>query len=266
MTISLLTSAEAPFARAGAHAEGDRALEAVAVVVPCYNEQESLPQLFEQLDLLRMAWGERYVAEIVLVDDCSTDETWRELEYFAQRTPNTKAVRHVRNQGIAAAIMTGIQHATADIVCSIDADCSYDPAQLEQMIPLLAADVDMVTASPYHPHGAVHNVPGWRLWLSKSASRMYRVALRNKLHTYTSCFRVHRRSAMADLRLRNSGFVGVVEMLCVLDSRQSRIVEAPATLRIRQFGQSKMRVATVTWDHAKFMSSVLLHRLLRKPL
>ena len=110
--------------------------------------------------------------------------------------PDAVRIRHETNRGVAASILTGLRHAGTEIVCSIDCDCSYDPHELANMIPLLRDDVALVTASPYHPKGRVHNVPAWRLVLSKSLSRMYRIVLRQPLHTYTSCFRVYRRSAV----------------------------------------------------------------------
>jgi glycosyltransferase involved in cell wall biosynthesis len=137
---------------------------------------------------------------------------------------NCKAIHHERNLGVAAAIITGIRNAETEIVCSIDCDCTYDPHTLQEMIPKLAAGVDMVTASPYHPQGQVRNVPSWRLGLSKAASFLYRRVLRQKLYTYTSCFRVYRRSIMHDLDLRNGHFIGVAEMLGMLDLRGAEIV------------------------------------------
>jgi dolichol-phosphate mannosyltransferase len=110
------------------------------------------------------------------------------------------------------------------------------------MIPLLTEGVDVVTASPYHPQGKVRNVPRWRLFLSKSLSRLYRIVLRQKLHTYTSCFRVYRRQAALGVTVERGGFFGVTEMLGRLDLDGRRIVEFPTTLEARMLGRSKMKV------------------------
>jgi hypothetical protein len=134
----------------------------------------------------------------------------------------------------------------------MDCDCTYDPHELVHMIPLLTPDVDLVTASPYHPHGGrVMNVPEWRLVLSKGASWLYSKVLRHKLHTYTSCFRVYRRSAVADLELKEMGFLGVSETLALLDLRGHNIREFPTTLYVRILGQSKMKVARNIVGHLK---------------
>jgi dolichol-phosphate mannosyltransferase len=68
------------------------------------------------------------------------------------------------------------------------------------MLPL-ARDADVVTASPYHPQGHVQNVPRWRLFLSRTLSRIYDRLLHDKLYTYNSCFRIYRRKAVEGLEL-----------------------------------------------------------------
>jgi hypothetical protein len=131
------------------------------------------------------------------------------------------------------------------------------------MIPRLTDGVDLVTASPYHPDGAVRNVPGWRLFLSKGSSFLYRRVLRQKLYTYTSCFRVYRRSAVLGLDVREKNFLGVAELLGKLDLRGSRIVEHPATLEVRMLGRSKMKTLRTILGHLKLLSRLALLRLWR---
>jgi dolichol-phosphate mannosyltransferase len=129
------------------------------------------------------------------------------------------------------------------------------------MLDLLTADVDLVVASPYHPAGAVRSVPAWRLALSRAASRLYRLVMRNKLHTYTSCVRICRRSAVIDLPSTQGGFVGVVELVWQLDRRGSRIVEFPTVLTARQTGHSKMRVARAMAAHLCLLTRAAAVRL-----
>jgi polysaccharide deacetylase family protein (PEP-CTERM system associated) len=237
----------------------------VTVVVPCYNEESSLAFLANMLQRLEADFGPRYAARFVFVDDASSDGTWQGLERRFGALPHCSLVRHDRNRGVAGTILTGIRHARTEVVCSIDCDCSYDPAELRRMIPLLSAGVDLVTASPYHPRGLVRNVPGWRLALSRGASFLYRRVLRTRLSTYTSCFRVYRRSAVADLQLQEEGFLGVTEMLGRLDLRGARIVEHPATLEVRIFGHSKMRALRGILGHLKLLSRFVAMRLARGP-
>jgi hypothetical protein len=133
------------------------------------------------------------------------------------------------------------------------------------MIPLLTGNVDLVTASPYHPQGQVLNVPKWRLAMSKTLSFLYRRVLRQKLATYTSCFRVYRRSAVADLTVREGGFLGVAEMLGKLDFQGARFSEYPATLEVRLLGRSKMKVCRTVLGHLGLLARLLSIRLFRQP-
>jgi len=237
---------------------------AVSVVVPCYNEEESLPYLANTLRSVVGRLGDRYDFRFVFVDDCSSDRTWQTLHAVFGGDGRNTFVRHDRNRGVAAAIQTGLGAATSEIVCSMDCDCTYDPHELGGMIPLLTDDVDVVTASPYHPQGTVKNVPQWRLFLSKSLSRLYRVVLRQKLYTYTSCFRVYRRQAAIGIPVERGGFFGVAEMLGRLDLAGRRIVEYPATLEARVIGRSKMKVLRTITGHLSLLLYLAGVRLRQK--
>jgi dolichol-phosphate mannosyltransferase len=126
---------------------------------------------------------------------------------------------------------------------------------------MLTDGVDMVTASPYHPEGTVRNVPRWRLFLSRSLSSLYRLVLHHRLATYTSCFRVYRRSAVSRLQVREGGFLGVAEMLGRLDLQGGCIVECPAVLEARLLGRSKMRTVRTIFGHLRLLVSLGFSRL-----
>ncbi len=179
--------------------------------------------------------------------------------HFGDRAGCT-IVRHERNRGVAQAILTGARAARTEVVASIDCDCTYDPHELGRLLPLLGDGVDVVTGSPYHPLGGVRNVPRWRLALSKSASALYRVVLRQRLHTYTSCFRAYRRSALLGLEIRHGGFLGVAEMLARLDLDGRTVVEYPTTLNVRVLGRSKMRVARTIFGHLRLVAELVAER------
>ena len=237
----------------------------VSIVVPCYNEELIVPYLANTLDQVRAALAEQFAVQFVLVDDASTDATWDSLQQLFGGHADCTLVRHTQNRGVAAAIMTGLRTAGTEIVCSIDCDCSYDPLELARMIPMLGDDVDLVTASPYHAAGGVRNVPEWRLFLSRGLSRLYRRVLHHKLATYTSCFRVYRRSAFIGQGLEEGGFLGIAEMLGRLDLAGGRIAEFPTVLDVRLLGRSKMKVARTILGHLRLLSRLVAMRLTRRP-
>ncbi len=220
----------------------------VTLVVPLYNEEQNVGYLQRTLAELRQRLAGRYWVRLVLVDDGSTDGTWERLQVKFAEVCDCQLVRQPRNQGVAAAILAGIAHASTDTVCSIDCDCSYDPYCLAEMIPLIK-EADLVTASPYHPNGHVMHVPGWRLVLSKTLSRLYSSVLHDRLHTFTSCCRVYRKSALKGLRVEAGGFLGVAETLIRLKLSGGRIVEHPATLESRVLGESKMKILRTVRGH-----------------
>ena len=235
----------------------------VTLVIPCYNEQNVLPYLANTLRKVAGDFDASYELSYVFVDDGSSDDTWQVLHTQFATFERCEFVRHEVNRGVAAAILTGIRAAATEIVCSIDCDCTYDPHQLLDLIPKLGEGVAVVTASPYHPSGRVLNVPGWRLFLSRGLSFMYRRLFRQKLYTYTSCFRVYRRSEVAHLELREKGFLGVAEMLVQLDREGKVIVEQPAVLEVRLLGQSKMKLMRTIRGHLRLLARMTMDD--RKP-
>jgi len=234
-----------------------REVPRLAVVVPLKDEADGVNSLFRELAAVLTAMSDIAECEFVIVDDGSTDQTWTLLEQGARHYPRVRLVRHERNRGVAAAIQTGMLATTADWVASIDGDLSYDPMELRAMVPLLK-DADIVTASPYHADGGVRNVPDWRLFLSRTLSRAYRVLLRSDIATWTSCFRVYRRQSIVHIPIKNGGFLGTAELLVRVLRRGGRVVEHPCVLEARLLGFSKMRVFQVVLDHMRLLVMVAL--------
>lgn len=225
----------------------------ISVVIPCYNEEKTLPYLANTLQSLRAKLNE-YDLRFLFVDDGSKDSTVARLSELFGEKSDVKILLHKANKGVAAAVMTGIKACETEIVCSMDADCTYDPHELINLIPLLTENVALVTASPYHPAGGVRNVPAWRLGLSKGASWLYRKVLKQDLHTFTSCFRVYRKSKIVNIELHENGFLGIAELLGKLALRGEKIVEHPAILEVRLFGFSKMKTLRTIFGHLRLLA------------
>jgi glycosyltransferase involved in cell wall biosynthesis len=234
----------------------------ITLVVPCCNEELSIAYLANTLARFETGAAASYTVHYVFVDDGSTDETHTKLRQHFGQNPRAQIVRHETNKGVAAATMTGLLHAPTELVGVIDCDCSYDPAEVVRMIPLMQSGTALVTASPYHPDGHVVNVPAWRLWLSRRLSQLYRVTLNTPLYTYTACVRLYRKSALQDLTLRHGNYLGIAEILARLDQSGARIVESPATLEARILGHSKMKIVRTSIGHIGLLSELLMARIL----
>lgn len=247
-------------AGAAASAAAAAAAQPVSLVVPMHDEAENVPGLLRALDRLAGRTAGRYRFEWVFVDDGSRDATWETLQRTCAGRERVRLLRHEQNRGVAAAILTGVRAASAEIVCTIDCDCSYDPAELQHMLPLLG-DAAMVTASPYHPRGLVVGVPRWRLGLSRGLSWLYRRLLRADLHTWTSCCRVLRREAVRDLELEHGGFLGVAELTVRVLRRGGAVREHPALLESRLLGASKMKTLRTIRGHLGLLWQVVRGRI-----
>jgi len=234
---------------------------AITIVVPCYNEVTGLHHLRDRLMSAVATLESHYHVNCIVVDDGSTDGTWKVMRDVFPIHPHWTLVRHPSNRGIGAAIFTGIREASTEIVCSIDADCSYDPRELAKLIPMLVPGVDLVTASPYHPAGTVVGVPSWRLFLSRTASSLYRLVTRQKLHTYTSCFRVYRRSSILKVDLRRRDFLAIAELIGKMDLNGAVVVECPSSLATRLYGKSKMKTARTLVCHLCLLTELLTLRV-----
>jgi dolichol-phosphate mannosyltransferase len=235
----------------------------VSVVVPCFNEAQGIHYTLECLLEARQALAPLYDLRFIFVDDGSTDNTHALLIQAAENNSAISVLQHTCNRGMLTAILTGLHAAETEIVCSIDADCTYHPLQLKCLLSSLTPNVSMVTASPYHPHGKVEQVPAWRLKISGICSQLYRCIMLSKLYTYTSCFRVYRKSILQLWQPKHLGFVGLVEMIRFIEEQGGQVSEAPATLSVRKFGQSKMRILRVTAQHFAFIFRMGCYRLLQ---
>ena len=233
---------------------------ALSIVVPCYNEDDVLGYLANTLTSVKGALEDSYDLSWIFVDDGSRDDTWQNLERVFGDWPGVQLVRHPQNRGVAAAVATGIEAAQTELVASIDADCTYDPHQLRGLLELMVDGVAMVTASPYHPDGEAVNVSPRRLFLSRTLSRMYGLALGTELATYTSCFRVYRRSIVRRVSLREEGFLGVAELLGKLLLEGQTVVEAPAVLESRLLGSSKMKILRTAFGHLRLLGRLVMKR------
>jgi dolichol-phosphate mannosyltransferase len=197
-------------------------------------------------------------AEVLLVDDGSSDGSDEVFQREAKGLP-FRIARHRVNQGITAAVTTGFAEALGEEIVTLDCDGTYDPIQAKELLVQLRKGSDVVTGSPYHPQGSVVGVPSWRLLLSKGLSRLYATVLpAPRLYTYTSCFRAYRKSSLGLLNAREPGFAGIAELMATAIIRGAKVGEVPATLRTRQQGVSKLKVARTIVSHCVLLTRLLL--------
>ncbi len=235
----------------------------ISVIAPLFNEEQGIPRLAEKLARLREQLAPNYELECVLVDDGSRDRTFEVVDHWFRSAPLIVKVAHGSNRGLGAAMRTGFENATGSIVCTIDADCTFDPLELPKLLAAMEErNADIATGSPYHPEGGIENVVPWRLFLSQGASRLYRVICPGKLYSYTSLMRAYRKPVVERISFESDGFVAVTEILLRALNQGYKVVEVPTVLRRRATGVSKMNVARNILAHLGLASRVLVWRLL----
>lgn len=116
----------------------------ISIVIPAYNEEDGVEELHRRIAQSAAGWGEPW--ELVLVDDGSRDRTLALLEGIAATDPHVKVVALTRNFGHQVAVTAGLQHATGDIVCVMDADLQDPPEELGGFIDKLREGHDVVYA------------------------------------------------------------------------------------------------------------------------
>jgi glycosyltransferase involved in cell wall biosynthesis len=116
----------------------------LTAVMPVYNESATVAEA------VKTVLAQRPVQQLIIVDDCSRDGTWDQLQPFAQMEPRVKLIRHEVNRGKGAALRTGFAHATSEIVVIQDADLEYNPAEYCRLIaPILSGRADVVYGSRF---------------------------------------------------------------------------------------------------------------------
>lgn len=235
----------------------------LSIIIPCYNEADGVAAMRERLADVLPTLRRRGSVELVLVDDGSADGTGDLLAQAFGDWPEVVLARHEQNQGLGAAVRTGLAHASGAVLVTTDSDGTYPFAQIPALLDQLQPGVDVVTASPYHPAGGIANVPAYRIFISKSASLLYRMLLDRRIHTYTALFRAYRREVIEAIapRITHDGFLMVTQMLVESILAGYRVAEFPTTLQVRQVGVSKARIVRITKTHLRYMAELVGRRL-----
>ena len=110
----------------------------ISVVIPLFNEAESLPELFDWIERVMRANGFSY--EIIFVNDGSTDHSWEVIEQLRQRSPYVHGIKFRRNYGKSPALHCGFQRAEGDVVITMDADLQHSPDEIPESCRMIKED------------------------------------------------------------------------------------------------------------------------------
>ena len=229
----------------------------LSVVVPLYNEEESLPHLVEQLLLALRPSGERF--ELVLVNDGSIDRTAEVLTRLSHEVPELVAVLLRKNYGQTAAMAAGFDVAQGEVIISLDGDLQNDPADIPMLLAKLREGYDLVSGWRHQRQDAAIQ----RKLPSTIANRLIGRVTGVRLHDYGCSLKAYRREVLADLRLYGE-LHRFLPALAFIEG--ARITEVKVNHRARQYGSSKYGIDRTFRVLMDLLTVWFMKRFLTRPM
>ena len=229
----------------------------LSVVVPLYNEEESLPQLVEQLLSALRTSGERF--ELVLVNDGSSDHTAEVLERLSREIPELVGVLLRKNYGQTAAMAAGFDVSQGEVIVSLDGDLQNDPADIPMLLSKLREGYDLVSGWRHQRQDAALQ----RKLPSKLANRLIGRVTGVLLHDYGCSLKAYRREVLADMRLYGE-LHRFLPALAFIEG--ARITEVKVNHRARQFGSSKYGIDRTFRVLMDLLTVWFMKRFLTRPM
>ncbi|NTU92601.1 MAG: glycosyltransferase family 2 protein [Chlorobiaceae bacterium] len=239
-------------------------MTALTVIVPLFNERESLPELkrrlFEALDnpALPESFGEHTGFEVIMVDDGSTDGSADLVREMITERPEIRLISFRRNYGKTAALSAGFRAASGEMVITMDADLQDDPGEFRPLLMKLREGYDMVS--------------GWKLERKDPLSKTLPSKLFNSstrlfsgipLHDFNCGLKAYRRRLVASLDLHGEmhRYIPVIAHW-----NGYRVTEMPVRHHPRKYGKSKFGAARFFAGLFDFLSVMFITRYLRRPM
>ena len=202
----------------------------LSIVIPVFNEAESLARLHAELDAVAREQG--YDLDVLFVDDGSTDSSWQQIRRLAAEDPRVRGIRFRRNFGKAAALSAGFDAARGDRVMTLDADLQDDPREIPRFLAAMdGQNLDVVSGWKQVRHDPFHKVGPSRVfnWM---VSRLTGV----RLHDHNCGMKCYRREVFGEVQLYGElhRFVPVLAA-----ARGWKVGEIVINHRPREFGASK---------------------------
>ncbi len=230
----------------------------ISVVVPLYNEEESLPELVAWID--RVALKNHLSYEVVMVDDGSSDDSWSVIEELKERYPAIRAIRFSRNYGKSGALYCGFEAARGEVVFTMDADLQDSPDEIPAMRRMILDEgYDLVSGwkkRRYDPIG--------KRWPSKFFNLTARVVSGIKLHDFNCGLKAYRKKVIKSIEL-----YGEMHRYIPILAKQAgfrRIGEKVVEHRARKYGHSKFGLERMVKGYLDLITVTFLSHFGRSPM
>lgn len=229
----------------------------LSIVIPVYNEEESLPYLYDKLVAALDPIGQPW--EAVLVNDGSRDKSAEVLDAMAAKDKRIKVVHFRRNCGQTAAMMAGIDFASGDVLIPMDADLQNDPADIPRLLAKLEEGYDVCSGwrKDRQDDEFKRNLP------SRLANSLISWVSGVHLHDYGCSLKAYRREVIKDVRLYGEmhRFIPIYASW-----HGAKVTEIPVQHHARQFGYSKYGLARIFKVVLDLIVVKFLDRYYQKPI
>ncbi len=206
----------------------------LSIVIPCYNEKETIHEIVEAV---RNAPVDS--KEIIVVDDCSTDGTRQILKDEIEPLVD-KVVFHELNQGKGAALRTGFEHATGDCVIVQDADLEYDPGEYPVLLdPILQNKADVVFGSRFMGGGPHRVVYFWHMLGNKFLTLLSNMFTNINLTDMETCYKLFRKEVLEGIKVEENRFGFEPEITAKVSRGGWRIYEVGISYYGRTYEEGK---------------------------
>lgn len=207
-------------------------MKCLAVIVPCYNEVATIKELLTEV------LESPFVAEVVVVDDGSNDETVSVVESVAD--PRIRLLRQPHNMGKGAALRRGFREATADFVIVQDADLEYDPSEYGLLLePLLAGKADVVFGSRFMTDRPRRVLFFWHSVGNRLLTTASNAFTNLNLTDMETCYKVFRREVIQELDLCEDRFGFEPEVTAKVAKGGWRVFEVGVSYSGRTYAEGK---------------------------
>jgi glycosyltransferase involved in cell wall biosynthesis len=206
----------------------------LSVVIPVYNEEHTLSQIVERVTTLPQ------LLELVIVDDCSSDNTPEVLRKLSAKYPIIKTARHAKNRGKTEALKTGFRLTEGEIVIVQDADLEYDPSEIPDVIaPIISGRADVVFGSRFLVRKAARAVYFYHYLANKTLTFCSNLATNINLTDVETCYKAFRGEIIRQMKISSSGFGFEIEVTAKVAKLHCAIYETPISYYGRTYEEGK---------------------------